>query len=322
MLTRRTLLAAALAPGAPRAAGFQRGVNFTAEQPDKYDSPKAVALLESLPQWGVNAVALVPYGFSSRGRGEVRFGGNRVWERDDDIARLAGIAHQKGIKVLLKPQIWVGGGYPGNLEYASEGDRAAWFTAYRKFLEHYAELATAIRADVFSVGVEFVRLTVYEKEWRSLITRARQLYSGPLTYGATQGQEFEGIAFWDALDYIGLNCYYPLPDNLDTRPVLAKVQTVQQRFRKPVIFPEAGYSSVAGCHREPWAEEQAALSLEAQSRCYDALMQAFYRQPWFQGVYWWKVGTNGFGGPQDRSHTPWNKPAMDVVKRWYRQGGR
>ena len=61
MLTRRTLLAAALAPGAPRAAGFQRGVNFTAEQPDKYDSPKAVALLESLPQWGVNAVALVPY---------------------------------------------------------------------------------------------------------------------------------------------------------------------------------------------------------------------------------------------------------------------
>lgn len=322
MFTRRTLLAAALAPGLPRTAGFQRGVNFTAEQPDKYDSPRAMALLESLPQWGVNAVALVPYGFSPRGRAEVRFGGDRVWERDDDVARLAGVAHRQGIQVMLKPQIWVGGGYPGNLDFTTGPDRLAWFAAYRKFLEHYAELAAAIRADVFSVGVEFARLSVHQHEWRSLIARARRLYSGPLTYGATQGAEFEGIRFWDALDYIGLNCYYPLPDNLDARPVLAKVQAVQQRFRRPVIFPEAGFSSVAGCHREPWAEEQDVLSLEAQSRGYEALMQAFYRQPWFQGVYWWKVGTNGFGGPRDRTHTPWNKPAMDVVKRWYRQGGR
>jgi hypothetical protein len=40
----------------------------------------------------------------------------------------------------------------------------------------------------------------------------------------------------------------------------------------------------------------------------------FYTKPWFQGMYWWKVGTDGFGGPEDGSNTPWGKTAMDVVK--------
>jgi hypothetical protein len=52
------------------------------------------------------------------------------------------------------------------------------------------------------------------------------------------------------------------------------------------------------------------------------IFKAFYAKPWFNGMYWWKVGTNGFGGPEDGSHTPWGKPAMDVVKRWYVNGGR
>ena len=59
------------------------------------------------------------------------------------------------------------------------------------------------------------------------------------------------------------------------------------------------------------------VDLEEQVRCYEALLAAFYEQPWFYGVYWWKVGTNGFGGPENSSMTPWRKPAMDVLARWY-----
>jgi hypothetical protein len=39
-------------------------------------------------------------------------------------------------------------------------------------------------------------------------------------------------------------------------------------------------------------------------------------------MYWWKVGSNGFGGPKDRSHTPWRKPAMEVVRKWYQREER
>ena len=52
--------------------GFQRSSNFTAERPDMYQPAKAVALLESLPAWVVNASALAPYGFTPRGRAEVQ----------------------------------------------------------------------------------------------------------------------------------------------------------------------------------------------------------------------------------------------------------
>ena len=30
-------------------------------------------------------------------------------------------------------------------------------------------------------------------------------------------------------------------------------------------------------------------------------------------MYWWKVGSNRFGGSQDGSHTPWRKPAMEML---------
>ena len=165
-------------------------------------------------------------------------------------------------------------------------------------------------------------MTRHEAEWRQLIARARQLYPGPLVYAAVQGPEFETIRFWDALDYIGLNNYYPLPDDLSADAVLQKVEAVQRQFNKPVIFPEAGFASLKNPHRAPWDETHRELSPEDQARCYEAVLRAFYRKPWFQGVYWWKVGTNGMGGPQDASHTPWGKPAMDVVARWYKTGGR
>ncbi|MBI5086190.1 MAG: hypothetical protein HZB13_16525 [Acidobacteria bacterium] len=319
MQSRRAFMAAMLAG---RNAGFQRGVNFTAERPDIYDSPKAVALLQSLPSYGVNAVALVPYGFSPLGRGEVRFGGERMWERDDAIERMAGTAHEAGMKVLLKPQVWVGGGYPAAVDFESAEERGRWFGDYGRFVDHYSGLAAKIRAEIFCVGVEFAKLSKREKEWRSLVARARQAYSGAVTYGAAQGEDFEQLPFGDALDYLGLNCYYALPDSLNTRELESRVEKVQRRWNRPVIFPEAGYSSVVNCHRQPWAERQGEVSMEAQARCYEALLKAFYAKPWFAGVYWWKVGSNGFGGTADRTHTPWGKPAMDVIKRHYLNGRR
>ncbi|MBI3280828.1 MAG: hypothetical protein HYZ57_13400, partial [Acidobacteria bacterium] len=127
----------------------------------------------------------------------------------------------------------------------------------------------------------------------------------------------ESVAFWDALDYIGLSNYYPLPDDLNAEAVVGKIRGVQRRFDKPVLFAEAGFSSYEHPQRAPWDETPRRLSPAEQARCYEALLGAFYHQPWFMGVYWWKVGTNGRGGLEDGSHTPWRKPAMEVVKKWF-----
>lgn len=309
----------ATAPGAPYPRlFFHKGANFTAEFPDIYGSAGARETLRLLPALGLNAIALVPYGFTRRGTADIRVAGARSWENDEGVEQLARLAHALGLKVMLKPQLWVAGGWPADLDPAP-GERAAWFAAYGRFLEHYASLAARIHADVLCIGNEFAKLTRHEAEWRRLIALARSRYPGPLTYGAVHGDEFENLAFWDALDYLGLSNYYPLPDDLATGEVVARIEAVARRHRKPVLFVEAGFGAYAGSHREPWSDAGVRLAPEQQARAYEALLQGFWDRPWFAGVYWWKLGTNRQGGAQDGSHSVWDKPALAVVQRWYRR---
>jgi hypothetical protein len=268
-------------------------------------------MLGQLPAWGVDAIAIVPYGRVGR----VPPADARSWESDDGVRITAGEARRLGIRVMLKPHT---GSKPQPADLATPKDRDAWFAGYTAFIVHYARLAAEIHADLLAVGTEFGWLTQHEAEWRKIIAEVRSAYPGPLVYAATHGPEFDEIRFWDALDFIGLDNYIPMPDDYSTGAMVARVEAVQRRFQKPVLFTEAGYSAVENAHRTPWEDEtRKPLSLEEQARCYRALLEAFYGKPWFRGVYWWKVGTNGYGGPENNSMTPWRKPAMDVVRRFY-----
>ena len=142
---------------------LQKGVNFTAEGRGGYGSPQALEILRQLPQYGINAIAIVPYGMTRSGSAAIRFGG---LERDDDIVRLAAEARSLGIRIMLKPQIWTPGGFVGDLDFGTESERAAWFAEYAKFISHHAALATRIKADIFCVGTELSKLSNREAEWR------------------------------------------------------------------------------------------------------------------------------------------------------------
>lgn len=303
---------------------FQKGVNFSAEFPDPYASAGAREMLKALKSFGVNAVALVPYGSTRLGSVKVRSISRHSLESDEGIRETVRMAHALGMKVMLKPGMWVRGArYAGDLEFASAARKEKWFEAYGKFIRHYARLATEVHADIFCVGGEFVHLSQDAGDWRNIIAQVRTLYNGPLTYAASFGAEFQNVRFWDALDYIGLQEYYPLPADLSADAVVAKVEAVQKKFDKPVLFTEAGFPSTTGANQHPWDDYTGgAVALTLQARCYEALFRAFYNRPWFEGMYWWKVGTNGFGGPHDSSLTPWGKPAMAVIREWYASGSR
>ena len=303
---------------------FQKGVSFSAEFPEPYASPGARQMLRTLRADGVNAVALVPYGGMRLGSPEVRGFGQHSWESDEGLRELSRLAHAIGMKVMLKPGIWISGGhFGGDIEFASPAEREKWFDNYGSFIERYALLAADIHADLFCVGGEFVRMSVYDSAWRTIIANVRKVYPGPVTYATNFGDEFQNLKFWDALDYIGLQEYYPLPNDLSTADLVNKVEAVEERFHKPIIFTEVGFPSVAGGNQRPWADGRSGeADPQIQARCYQAIFRAFYNKPWFEGMYWWKVGTNGFGGPGDTSLTPWGKPAMQVVRDWYQNGDR
>lgn len=302
-------------PTAPYAKDyFHKGVSYTAEG-ISYQSPAAKAMLAELPPFGVNAIALVPYGFSPRGETAIRIPGRSdTWESEDGMEILTAEAHRFGMRVMLKPHVWrLQGRTP-----IADTEAKLWLAAYRPFIEHYAAFAARIHADIFCIGTELRGLTSHEAEWRDIIAGVRSLYHGPIVYAANHGEEFETLRFWDALDYIGIDNYYPLDDSYSAAALIGKIETVQQKFNRPVLFTEAGFGAHKDSHQQPWEDEtNKPLDLAEQARSYEGLLNAVYTRPWFRGVYWWKVGTNGYGGPDNNSMTPWRKPAMDVVKRFY-----
>jgi hypothetical protein len=296
---------------------FQRGISFIRDGFEAYYPRPTAVMFDALKGYGVDAVAVVPYGLYRQGQSEV--GLSREGSEGDLYVGLMKLAHARGIRVMLKPQLWVMPGmFPGAIHLDDAEGRRVWFASYRKFILHWARIAEQGHADLFVVGTELEKLSGDEKEWRLVVSEVRKVYGGALTYAANQGPDFEKLAWWDCLDYIGLNEYYPLGDDLDFSKVIEKVEVVQKKYGKPVLLTEVGFASVAGSHKEPWSEPRRAPDWEHQRKCYEALYAAFWGKSWFYGMYPWKLSAHGDVGPEDRSLTPWRKPAMEVMGRYYR----
>jgi hypothetical protein len=180
---------------------------------------------------------------------------------------------------------------------------------------------------VLVVGTELGGLTGHEAAWRGLIADLRRVYSGRLTYAAHWGEEFETLAFWDALDFLGVNLYYPLAaagaspraDSPQVQALVQKLAKLAAKHGKPILFTEVGYPSLASAAAEPWKEGEAALNLEMQALCYRTVFEAFYGQPWLAGLYWWKWPSHGGTTRFDTTYSPVHKPAARVLEEWYRR---
>ena len=318
-------------PAPPPQPFFQRGVAFTQERwrdGGDYASSHIGEVLASLKELGVDSVSVSPFA-SMPGPNTpalIRFSG----ESDEGINNTTYQAHRVGLKVMLKPQVWLRGrAFSGDIQFRDARDRALWFARYRRWILHYARLAEQNGSDLFCIGNELGRMAQYEAEWRELIAAVRRIYRGPITYAAHWGEEFETLEFWDAVDYIGLNNYTPLTRNEDAsattlqraaQDLARRVAEVHRRWQRPVIFTEVGFPSVRGGAVEPWNERvSSTVDPAEQARAYEAIFRAFYHQPWFYGMYWWKWYSTGYGGgPEDGMLTPMNKPAARIMTQWYR----
>jgi hypothetical protein len=97
----------------------------------------------------------------------------------------------------------------------------------------------------------------------------RSIYSGDITYAANFDQ-YQDVTFWDALDFIGVNAYFPLrepdtslePAHLDEELTAGwkKVIDELQEFRETqhlqttsFLFTEIGYTYRKNTTLAPWA---------------------------------------------------------------------
>ena len=256
-------------------------------------------------------------------------------KRDSSFITSIHDLHKKGLRVHLKPHLWMSGGWRSNITLDTSGEWDQWFESYRANILRYARIAEETKAELFCVGTE-LKTSIKEQpeKWESLIDEIRQIYKGELTYAANWHDEYEHVTFWDKLDYIGIQAYFPLTTiehpNLETiekgwkKPLIA-LKAVHEKYGKPILFTEVGYKSEADATIKPWEWSPILSSLtkkksdKTQQLAYEALLRQTWNQPWFAGIYiWqWNTRTTAESARTDLDFSPRFKPAENVIAKWF-----
>lgn len=272
-------------------------------------------------------------------------------------------AQKLGMKVAIKPLVDVGrnsNSATGRefINFSVASARNDWFDSYKYMLSQYARLARDVKADMLVIGTGLTKMTdatTELAEWRQIVKdiRSGELmgdnkggFKGKLTYAARWDSIYTDAYdpgahqfFWDALDYIGIEGFWPLINGKDPEhndpsisrlrqgwtfnfiqggmPPGAAVRSLHDEYHKPVLLTGLGYVSRGGTSADPAKGDSAqaavggTINTRAQERPYHAAFDFWSgvaRQGWFRGIYWWnwlpKIGNNSNG-----DYTAQGKPA-------------
>ena len=301
------------------------GLSFVS--PPRKIEPHLVALPKQKVK--ANALSIMPYGFVGNESSELIFNADRQWwgERTKGCIELIEMAKNEGYKVLLKPQVWKrGGAYTGEHDYTSEQDWLDFEKSYSNFILHFAEVADSMQVDYFAIGTEWKNFVVKRPQfWRKLIQEVRATFKGKITYAANW-DEYPQVSFWDELDYIGIDAYFPLldaqtPEIEELKQAMLPFKQVLQAFsdslQKQILFTEYGYRSRDNNTHQPWESDRGGtVNLLAQENAYHAFYQTFWQENFIAGGFIWKWFPNyeQSGGKNHTGFTPQNKPVEAVIR--------
>jgi hypothetical protein len=349
-----TALAKRSAEGMPRAAGgrpapatgpprFLRGICYAHQYSLDHGYLSSSAGLQNLrylrDSVHAGAVSVSPFGYIESAtspvihhRYRVRGGGHEAHENDESLVAVTRNAHSLGMTVVLAPHLWGRRVWCGEWHAETEADWGRLFDEYSRFILHYAAVAEYAGCDMLQVGKELGGTTHREREWRELIGRVRKIYTGPIVYGANWDSEYGAIAWWDAVDYIGVSQYTPLAHGdsptdgeleAGARAVADSLDALARRFGRPYILTEAGFTAHSDAARSPWLSFDARSGtpdLALQARCYEAVLGTFAGRPSCAGIFWWKwfsrLESNN-AGRNEYDFPPYGKPAEAVLAKWY-----
>ncbi len=240
---------------------------------------------------------------------ELNLNTERAWwgEADRGLIHTAKIAKEEGLKTMLKPHIWIrsaNGKWRSDLKMKNEKDWDEWFKNYEIMIMHYAKLAQANDMEALCIGTELHLTTKFHPDrWRAIIKKIRSVYDGELTYAANWYKEYEDITFWDELDYIGIQAYFPLSNSEEpSKEELLKnwekhkraMKKVATTYNKKIVFTEIGYKNTADSAIEPWTwpqkmdADKVKHSEITQLNLYEAMFETLYHETWVDGFFIWK----------------------------------
>lgn len=268
----------------------------------EWGTDATAASMETLSTLGVNWVSYHPYARISD-TGAVTWRPFDPGQPPDWLARPVAEAHARGMKVMVTPHLAHWGSsfsWRGAIAFGDEESRERFFSDYERFI---VAIATAARgADAIVVGSELDQTALgpdNEARWRKIIASVREVYPGPITYAANW-DSYDQIPFWDSLDAVGIQAYFPLSVAPGVRPseaaldrawdkINAEMHAFHEKHDKYIVFTELGYDSGPQAAIRPWESgDGSALGEEIQQACLAAALRAMERERAVLGAFLWK----------------------------------
>lgn len=265
--------------------------------------------LHKLDRIAPNYVAVIPYAFQKPNESKVNYAkDNPYWWGEglngsrETIRQLRAL----GYKVMLKPHVWISGeGWPGDFDPTQRhsGDRvesewSIWEASYREYMLEMAKLAANEAVEILCIGTEY-RYAVKQRPqfWKELIVKIREIFKGKLTY-ASNWDNYEQVPFWEDIDYIGIDAYFPLSESKQAsvkelihawKPIKESLLKLSKEKDRPILFTEYGYRSIPYTARGDWKNNEVnEVDQITQSNAYEALYQTWWNESEFAGGFLWK----------------------------------
>jgi hypothetical protein len=230
-----------------------------------------------------------------------------------------------------------------------------FFRYYSNLVLGHADIAEREGVELLVIANEMNSISgpAYRERWVQLISQVRQRYRGRVTYNAVPNAFIQNVtiadvanlvSFWDQLDVLGFSVYPQLSTSaVPTREevergwtqslynnsnLLRNLKRWHEVTGKPIVFTEIGYTSADGAAITPGLPRgnQGTPNFALQAMLFDVMFAQVQAEggSWLEGMFLWTLNTwNRQNDPYlqqiyvDLDYTFFQKPAADVVKRWY-----
>jgi hypothetical protein len=308
------------------------GVNFASAE----FGPQVDSGIPALDRIGAQWIALTPFAYmNSNTDPTINFPCDKNWWADlpENMISVIQDARKFGKKLVLKPHFWVeGSGWAGTLDFDSVG----WIQFeknYAAYIMRWAVFAEMHNIEMFCFATELKTVVKKRPKFiKRLIKHIRKFYRGRLMYAANW-DDYQRFPFWDDLDFIGVDAYFPLTDTKTPsaeevhqlwKPYADELGRFALKKRKLIVFTEYGYRSV---HQPVWKQWEIEYNshyenanMEAQVNSYEGLFRAVWNEPWFAGGFIWKwypEPVHYTRTTHNSDYTPQDKPTEATILKWY-----
>lgn len=279
-----------------------------------YGSPAYARELDECVRFGATWIAITPFGRVANLEGT---GVDPSFETPFElnfprVLTAIGMAHARGLKVMIVPHLWVESGeWRALIDPKTDAGWARWAASYESYVRAWARIAEAGQAEMFSAGVELRSwvTTGHAASFEEILHGIRTDYHGLLTYSANW-DDVDQTVILGQLDVIGINAFYPLADHDGAsfddlarggEAVRAKVHALSAVWHRPVLFTEIGYTTRPDPAVRPWewpdGMRDVKVDQAAQADAYAALIAPLLEEPAFAGFFVWRV----YSDPEDVS---------------------